>query len=467
MNDSISRRRFSLAAAAAAAPLLLPGVANGATLSDADARALGTEAYVYGFPLIDLYRILWGYFADKGGAAYKAPVNTLYNTARVYTPADTTVQTPNSDTPYSFAFLDLRAEPWVVTLPPIDAKRYYSVQIVDQYTYNTDYLGTRATGNGGGDFLIAGPRWNGKPPSGIKKVVRLDTELTLLLYRTQLFGPSDLDAVKAIQAKYAITPLSKYAGSAPPAAPAAIAWIDPLSPAQERTSLRFFDILAWVLQYCPPYPDEVAFRARLAKIGVTSGKRFNPASLPLSTQQALVAGMKDGQAEIDAARTTLKTSANLFGSRAQLGSKYLDRVLGAQFGILGNTAAEAVYLGYQVDSTKAPLSGAKAYTLRFPPGQSPPVNAFWSLTMYELPQQLLVANALNRYLINSPMIPQLKPDVDGGYTLVISHASPGADKESNWLPAPAGAFLMVLRCYYPKQPVIDGSWTQPPLRPVT
>jgi hypothetical protein len=124
-----------------------------------DLASLGQEAYVYGFPIVDLHRILWGYFADKGGPAYKCPVNMLYNTASVYTPADTTVQTPNSDTPYSFALLDLRTEPWVVTLPAIEANRYYSVQCVDLYTYNADYLGTRATGNDGGDFLMAGPDW--------------------------------------------------------------------------------------------------------------------------------------------------------------------------------------------------------------------------------------------------------------------------------------------------------------------
>lgn len=153
MNCNMTRRQAAIAMAGAAALPLLP-VAAAATqgVTAAQARAIAAEAYVYGFPVVDLYRINWGYFADTGGPAFKTPVNTLFNTGNVYTPADTTVQTPNSDTPYSFALFDLRAEPWVITLPPIEQNRYYSVQLVDLYTYNSDYLGTRTTGNGGGNF---------------------------------------------------------------------------------------------------------------------------------------------------------------------------------------------------------------------------------------------------------------------------------------------------------------------------
>ncbi|MEO9264692.1 MAG: DUF1254 domain-containing protein [Candidatus Baltobacteraceae bacterium] len=467
MSFRLTRKKAILTLGSAAALPFISSVALAKQGTTADLQLLAQEAYVYGFPLVDLYRISWAYFANKGGPAYKSPTNTIFNTPNVYTAADKVVQTPNSDTPYSFAWLDLRAEPWVVTLPAIEASRYYSVQCVDEYTYNANYLGTRTTGNSGGDFLFTGPGWKGKPPSGIKKVIASDTDMMLLLYRTQLFGASDIDAVRAIQAKYKIAPLSTYEGTSAPSPAPAIDWIPPLSPAKERTSLEFFDILAWVLQFCPPFPDEVAFRNRLVALGIKPGTRFNPSALPPATQEAFRAGMSAGQKQIEAVIAKATTSSGYFGSRAQIGTKYTNRAAGAQYGILGNSAAEAIYLPYATDAAHQPLTGAKSYTLRFAPGQLPPVHAFWSLTMYNLPQQLLVANPIDRYLINSLMLPQLKKDSDGGYTFYVQSASPGKDKEANWLPAPKGAFFMVLRCYYPKESVLNSTWKQPPLKPKT
>ena len=176
----------------------------------AQTEAVAKEAYIYGFPMVDLYRIMFGYFIDSKTPAFKGPFNSISNSANVYTPADTTVQTPNSDTPYSFVGLDLRAEPLVLTMPPIEKNRYYSAQFVDQYTYNIAYAGTRTTGNGGGEFLLTGPDWNGPTPSGITKVIRFDTQFGLVGIRTQLFGPSDLDNVRKIQAGYAVEPLSSF-----------------------------------------------------------------------------------------------------------------------------------------------------------------------------------------------------------------------------------------------------------------
>jgi hypothetical protein len=388
----------------------------------------------------------------------------LYNSANVYTPADTTVQTPNSDTPYSFAGFDLRAEPYVLTLPAIDKNRYYSVQMVDQYTFNFDYLGSRTTGNGGGDFLIAGPNWHGVAPKGIKKIVRSDTQFALAIIRTQLFGPSDLDNVKKIQAGYAVRSLSAYTNTAAPAAAPNVDWVAPLTPADERTSLKFFNVLAFVLQFCPTAPSEVIWREHMAMIGIVPDKPFDPASLSTARQAQLSAGMAAGQKEIDAARAASTSSNDLFGTREQMHDNFLNRAVGAQFGILGNSAAEAVYLGYGKDAAGEPLTGANKYVVHFAKKDGlPPVNAFWSLTMYDLPQQLLVANPLDRYLINSPMLPTLKQDPDGGITLYFQHDSPGTARESNWLPAPAGPFLVILRCYWPKEAILSGAWKQPPM----
>jgi hypothetical protein len=171
-----------------------------------------------------------------------------------------------------------------------------------------------------------------------------------------------------------------------------------------------------------------------------------------------------GQKEIDMARAASKSSADLFGSRADLKNNFLDRAVGAQAGIYGNSKDEAFYLGYDADSAGAHLDAAASrYTLHFGPNDLPPAKAFWSLTMYDLPAQLLVANPINRYLINSPMLPALKRDGDGGITLYLQKDSPGADKESNWLPAPDGPLFAVLRIYLPEPQVLSGAWKQPPI----
>ena len=160
------------------------------------ARAIAKEAYIYGFPMVDNYRVQYAYFVNKQDPEYKGGWNEIHNTARVYTPEDKAIQTPNSDTPYSAVGADLRTEPLVLTVPPIEQDRYYSLQFVDGYTYNFHYVGSRTTGNGGGKYLLAGPNWKGDKPEGVNEVIRSDTDLAFVLYRTQLLGPSDIDKVK-------------------------------------------------------------------------------------------------------------------------------------------------------------------------------------------------------------------------------------------------------------------------------
>jgi hypothetical protein len=424
----------------------------------AQKQELAKQAYIYGFPMVDFYRILFGYFIDSKSPAYVGPFNAVHNVPRVYTPADTAIQTPNSDTPYSFLGLDLRSDAVVLTLPPIEEDRYYSVQFVDQYTFNIAYVGTRTTGNGGGTFLIAGPAWKGDVPDGITKVIRFDTSFGLAGIRTQLFDASDLDNVKKIQTGYSAQTLSAHLGSPQPAAPA-VEWLPPLSPEEERTSPKAFNLLAFILSFCPVDASEAALRKQFESIGIVPGKPFDPGS----ATSAYTAGMAAGQQEIDKARAQVKSANDLFGTRDFMQNNYLNRAVAAQYGILGNTATEAVYLGYQVDSAGKPLAGSNRYTVRFAKGDLPPVNAFWSLTMYNLPQQLLVANPLNRYLLNSPMLSDMKRDADGGLTLYIQHDSPGGETEPNWLPAPSGPFMIIVRLYSPMESALTGQWKLPPL----
>jgi hypothetical protein len=188
--------------------LVLTLTTHASEVSPAEARAIAKEAYIYGYPMVDSYRIEYGYFVDSRDPEYKGPWNEIHNTPRVYTPADKAIQTPNSDTPYSWLGLDLRAEPMVLTMPVIESDRYFSIQLTDLYTFNFDYLGSRTSGNKGGSFLIAGPGWKGETPKGVKKVLRCETDLTLAVYRTQLFNPGDIDNVRKVQAGYKVQTLS-------------------------------------------------------------------------------------------------------------------------------------------------------------------------------------------------------------------------------------------------------------------
>lgn len=338
---------------------------------------------------------------------------------------------------------------------------------VDSYTHNFDYVGTRTTGNDGGSFLVAGPNWKGETPKGVKKVLRSETEFVFAGYRTQVFNPADLENVKKIQAGYKIQPLSAFLGQPAPKAPA-IEYIKPLTPAAQKTSPQFYNVLNFVLQFCPTHPSEKELMARFSRIGVGAGKTLDTSKLSPEVKTTIEQGMADAWKELAALQKRIDAKeiplGEMFGTREYLKNNYLYRMAAAVLGIYGNSKQEAMYPIYSVDADGQKLDGTKRYALRFGPGQLPPVNAFWSLTMYDLPTSLLVANPLNRYLLNSPMLPQFKRDADAGITLLIQNESPGKDKDANWLPAPKGPFVMFMRLYSPKEEAIDGKWTAPPLK---
>ena len=443
--------------------------ARAVDIPPAEARVIAKEAYTYGYPMVDSYRILNAYFVNRESPEFKTTWNQILNIPRVYTPEDKTVQTPNSDTPYSMVGMDLRAEPLVLTVPPIEKERYFSIQLIDAYTHNFDYVGSRTTGNEGGSFVIAGPNWKGETPKGVKKVIRSETDLVLAVYRTQLFSPTDLDQVKKVQAGYKVQPLSAFLGQPAPKPAPAIDFVKPLTPDGQKTSLEFFNILNFVLQFCPTHSSETELLARFAKIGVGAGKTFDASKLSPETKTAIEAGIADAWAEQTALKKRVDakelTSGDLFGTREHLKNNYAYRMAGAIIGIYANSKEEAMYPAYTVDAEGQLLDGTtKRYTLRFAPGQLPPANGFWSLTMYQLPASLLFANPLNRYLLNKPMLPQFKMDADGGLTLLIQNESPGKDKEANWLPAPKGPFFKAMRLYWPKEEALTGKWAAPPLK---
>jgi len=459
----------------AAALLIAFLMISGAMPIGANAQAengkarIAEQAFIYGFPMVMNYAVFNQYFIDKSDPSYKAPLNQIYNAPNVYTYKDTAIVTPNSDTPYSFIGMDLRAEPYVICNPEIEKGRYFAVQLIDLYTYNYGYVGTRTTGNGAGCFMIAGPEWKGEKPAGIEKVFRCETDFSIAGFRTQLFNPADIDNVRKIQAGYRGQTLSQFQNKpAPPPAPE----IDWLKIDKKMADSNPFAYLNFVLQFCPPTGPaavEVPMRARFAKIGVEAGKPFPADSLTPEQKAALETAMKSGLEKIKREVVDLgknengwRVMTNGFGDRKDYAGDWALRAAAAMAGIYGNSPAEAVYPLLATDSEgQKPDCSANRYTLTFTPGQFPPANAFWSVTMYDGKTQLLIKNPIDRYLINSPMMPDLKKNADGSLTIYLQKDSPGADKQSNWLPAPDGPIYVVMRIYWPKEAALDGSWKPP------
>ncbi|QDW41919.1 DUF1254 domain-containing protein [Bradyrhizobium sp. KBS0727] len=441
-----------------------------------EAKDIAEEGFIYGLPLVMNYAVMQEYAVDRNSGQFKAPFNEIKNLHHVATPEDTAVITPNSDTPYSVLWLDLRAEPMVISVPMIEKDRYYAVQFIDGNTYNYGYIGTRATGTEAGDFLVVGPDWKGGTPSGIKKVFRSTTPFTLAVIRTQLFNPGDMPNVEKIQSGYKPQPLSAFLKQpAPPAAPK----IDFLPATTAGIKDNFFQYLDAALQFVPETPKDKAIRAKLAKIGVGPGKTFAFKDLSLEHKAEILVAMKQGDDKVDKWLASGNKAINgwsvgsFFGDEAFYNGDWLMRAGAAKGGIYGNDAVEAMYPYTRTDATGEPLDGSKhKYTITFAPGQLPPVNAFWSVTMYDGKSQLLVKNPINRYLINSPMLPAMKKDADGSLTLYIQKDSPGADKEANWLPAPADKIYLVMRLYWPKPtppsilPPGNGTWQPPGIKRV-
>ena len=459
--------------AGAAAPTSTAAAAPAALPSVAETRAIAEEGFIYGLPIVMNYAVMYEFAVDTKSSQFKAPFNQLASMHRVATYEDTAIVTPNSDTPYTTLWLDLRAEPMVLSVPAVPKERYYSVQLVDGNTYNFGYIGSRTTGSEPGDYLVVGPDWKSATPPGIKQVFSSTTPFAFVVYRTQLFEPKDMPNVEKVQAGYKAQPLSAFLGQpAPPAAPK----IDFLAASSQGVKANFFEYLGFALNFVPSSAEDEEIRGRLARIGVAPGKTFDLEALSPEHKAAVVQGMKAGDEKVDQFLASGMKRVNgwgigsFFGDREFYKGHWLMRAGAAKGGLYGNDAAEAVYPFTREDAKGETLDGSKHdYTLTFPAGQLPPVNSFWSVTMYDGKSQLLIKNPIDRYLVNSPMLSEMKTNADGSLTLYIQKDSPGADKASNWLPAPGDTIYLVMRLYWPKDtapsilPPGEGSWKPPGL----
>lgn len=423
-----------------------------------DTAQITQQAFIYAYPMLFNYKTMYEHAIGTKSKDYVG-FNKFKNYARAYTAADKDIVTPNNDTPYSWAVLDLRAQPVVLSTSDIPKGRYVVFQLVDLYTQNFGYVGVSTTGYKAGHFLIAGPKWSGDTPKGIDKVLNSESDFVVILGRTNLDGPSDLPAVVALQKQYRLDPLSEFEKQpAPPAAPA-MNW--PAWDEAKALSPDFIQYTNFLLQYCEPHvSSESALMANFAKIGIAPGAPFDFAALPAAEQQGITAGVAAGKAQLEKAESTTTSSFDLFGSREDLHGDYQTRAVAAAMGIYGNTKQEAVYVGTRLDADGKQLTGATPYEIHFSKADLSPAKFFWSMTLYSLPDRHLVANPINRYSIGD-RTKGIRYGADGSLTIYVQHDPPTGDKKANWLPAPTGPYDVIMRIYGPDDSVLNGSWQLP------
>ena len=434
------------------------------------AYTLGTQAFVYGFPWVFLPQIRYDWVTQPRNPEWipYLPLNQFWNSTELATAAYRDGGSPNNDTLYSMAVLDLSKEPLILSVPDV-GERYYTFEMASFDSDNFAYVGTRTTGNKAGHYAIVGPNWKGTLPEGVVALPASRTDSALVFGRTLVYDEADLANVHKLQAQYQLTPLSQWGATSPPKqADDRNVW-KPFDP--KTDPLAAFKTMNKAMTENPPNESHKSMVANFASIGVGPGQDVS--KMDAATQRGLARAAVDGMKVLRGAISTgLGKKVNgwtyppaTFG-RAGLHDDFLLRAsLQCLGGIIANDPAEAIYMNtfFDVDGNK--LSGANRYVVHFPAGQLPDVKAFWSLTMYGVDNNL-VANPINRYKLGSYPKGTMKMDADGGLTLYLQNESPGKDKESNWLPAPKEAFYLVLRTYLPGPGLLAQEWVPPAVVPV-
>lgn len=371
----------------------------------------------------------------------------------------------NVDTLCSTGILDVSQEPYVLSVP-VMRERYWIVQLLDAWNEVSAAPSTRTFGGSGGNFAIVGPRWQGTLPEDLIEI-RTATSLLIVAPRIYTSGPTDYPAAHALQDQLRLTPLSKWGTAyAPPATPPPPNVVEINSASQhvfELTPQDFFARLCRLLVDNPPHSIDAPVLARMAKLGIMPGATFRMDAFPAEIREAIDQGVRAAQQEIVAARAELGKQRNgwhVTRDVGRYGDRYAYRAAWTFYAPGGSLVEDAFHATTLIDCLGRKLTGADKYVLWFPAGQHPPVHAFWSLTMYT-PDCRLVKNQIDRYALGSR--DRMKLDSDGSLRIYIQHANPGFDHHMNWLPAPAGEFLLAMRLYAPKSPVTDGSWNPPPV----
>ncbi|MGH7380799.1 MAG: DUF1254 domain-containing protein [Candidatus Methylomirabilales bacterium] len=442
------------------------------TLTEDEAAQLGTEAYIYGYPLVTMEltrRVLTNAAAPDGKLA---PIGQFARLRSYPTPADKEVTAPNADTLYTLAWLDLAKEPWVLSIP--DARdRYYLMPMLSGWTDVFQVPGKRTTGTKAQTYAITGPGWKGTLPGGVKEY-KSPTSMVWILGRIYCTGtPEDYKAVHALQDEFKLVPLSSYGKPYTPPPGRVDPNVDMKTAVREQVNRmsagEYFKLLAALMKDNPPAKADAPMVANMAKIGIVPGQDFDIGKGDPAVQKGLQGAPKAGIEKIMAHFKTAGTEVNgwtLTTKTGIYGTEYLQRALITAIGLGANRPQDAVYPTSEVDVEGKPYDGANKYVMHFAKGQTPPVRGFWSLTMYD-GQYFFVPNPLNRYTLSSRS--KFNYNKDGSLDLYIQKDSPGKDKEANWLPAPAGKFILMLRLYWPREKppsIIDGTWKPPAVKQV-
>jgi hypothetical protein len=438
-------------------------------LSVQEAYEIGFEAYVYLYPLVlmDITRRV-ATNIDAGKMPGLGPVNAFHHFTAYPTADFKTVVRPNFDTLYSSAWLDLTKEPVIVSAPDT-AGRFYLLPMIDMWTDVFAVPGKRTSGTGAGNFAVVPPEWQGQLPAGVQKIQSL-TSYVWIIGRTQTNGPKDYDAVHKVQAGYTVTLLSQWGKVAQPVKAVIDAGVDmktpPLDQVNNMPAADYFKYAAELMKVNPPHATDWSIVARLKRIGIEPGGSFDYGQLDPDVQEALAKAAKDGLSAMYAKIPTVARVANGWSMNADTmgvyGIYYLKRAIVALVGLGANQPEDAVYPLNLADADGKPLTGEGKYTLHFSKEELPPVNAFWSVTMYDA-EGFQVANPIDRFAIGDR--DELKFNPDGSLDLYLQNENPGSDKESNWLPSPStGKLGVTMRLYAPKQEILDGRWNPPAIR---
>ena len=436
-------------------------------LTPAEARSIAEEAYVFGFAIVEHYKALWAYGVEPKSPKYGG-INKLRNEAQLYGPKDTAVVSANNDTIYTSGMIDLRTEPMVLQVPDI-ADRYYSFMLVDMVTDNFAYVGSRATGTKAGAYALTGPGWKGQLPKGVTRIPS-PSWIAFAIGRTGVSGDADLPNLRKVQAGYKLTPLSEYAGKP---APAAAPKIDFPAIVDTKTAdaVTFIKYLNFLMQFEAFPAVEQPLLAKFARIGIGPGKPFEPAMYSPDVMKAIEEGINAGREKVHKQADNLGTKVNGWDisppNAGEFGQDYITRSAAAWKYIYVNSAVEAMYPTANVDGDGKQLDGSNGrYVLKFAKGALPPVNFFWSLTLYDAKTQVPIENAINRYSIGD-RTPGIVKAKDGSLTLYVQADKPAGKDAANWLPAPKAPFYVILRAYGPKPELLNGTYKLAPMTRVS
>lgn len=437
------------------------------TVSEQEARAIAVNAYLYFYPLIsmDVTRRQFTNI-ESGKELGKGPMNT-FNSVPVYPPADFKgVVRPNFDTLYSSAWRDLAREPVIVSAPDTDG-RYYLLPMLDMWTGVFASPGWRTTGTRAGNFAVTPLSWRGTLPEGITRI-DAPTPYVWIIGRTKTDGPSDYDAVRKIQAGYKVTLLSQWGQTPTPPKVTIDPTVDMKTPPKTQVNTmaagKFFAYAAELLKIHPPHITDQPIIAQLGRLGFETGQSFDLEQADPAIRTAFASAPDEARKLMAWKTPTLARVANGWSMNTDTmgvyGNYYLKRAIVADVGLGANLPEDAIYPNNLGDQSGKPLDGANKYSLHFDKDSMPPVNAFWSVTLYDS-DGFQVANPLDRFAVSSWM--PFKYGADGSLDLYVQNQSPGADKEANWLPAPKGPFNLTMRLYAPKSDALTGKWNPPPV----